>query len=203
MNNVAIAKAWSVTLAVGVAAIGIPIAAPAEELLSAKDALARAFPKPIEVRSQWVALSDDQIEQIKDGTVMRTVPKVLQYHVVRSGAANAGRASTTNNGEVIGYAITHTVAGKHGPIRLLIATSPQLAVLRAEILASQERRGHSVRRQSFLSQFNGKSPGDGFHLRSDIDGITGATVSSRAVARGVREALLMLSVLTPGIEKEL
>jgi electron transport complex protein RnfG len=96
---------------------------------------------------------------------------------------------------VAGFAIVRTVLGKHGPIQLLVATSPGLKVIRTEILSFNERRGRAVRKQSFLSQFEGKGPADAPARRKEVDGVTGATVSSRAVAQGVRDALDVLSVI--------
>ncbi len=182
-------KTWRTGLAVLTAAIGVPIAASAEELLSEKDALKHAFPEATAVSSQWTALTSNQMARIGRTIKGPQVPTVLQYH------------TATTNGDATGYAIVHTVAGKHGPIRLLVATTPELAVRRTEILAFRERRGQPVRDRSFLSQFAGKTLADGFALRSDIDGVTGATISSRAVAQGVREALVFLGVLTDQTEE--
>jgi hypothetical protein len=186
---------WSVPVSVAIAAIVASIAAQAEELPSEKDALKRIFSEPIAVSSHWVPLSSNQTAWIEARTGMRDVPTVLRYYTVRLTTAKTGQSNTTND-IASGYAVVHTVAGKHGPIRLIVAATPELAVIHTDILAFHERRGGAVRQRSFLSQFNGKNLGDALALHADIDGVTGATASSRAVARGVREALLMLSVLT-------
>jgi len=202
MNNRFMSKKrWRVSVSVAIAAIAAPIAAQAEELLSEKDALMRVFQEPAEVSSQWIALSSNQMAQIKARTGMRDVPTVLRYCAVRSTTARTGESAITND-TVCGYTLVHTVDGKHGPIRLMVAVTPELVVIRTEILAFREQRGRSVREQTFLSQFTGKTPADTFVLRSDIDGVTGATVSSHAVAQGVREALIFLSVLTTADNKD-
>jgi electron transport complex protein RnfG len=174
---------WFLVASALAGAAMLPMAAPAEELSSLKDALARAFPLPVKMMSEWVALAPDQVSRIKVGRERAHVPNVAEYHIAE------------NDGRVAGFAIVRTVLGKHGPIQLLVATSPGLKVIRTEILSFNERRGRAVRKQSFLSQFEGKGPADAPARRKEVDGVTGATVSSRAVAQGVRDALDVLSVI--------
>ncbi len=159
----------------------------AEASMSFEDALARAFSKPARAASRWAALSPDQVARITDVCGLRDVPNVQQYHIV------------TRHDKVVGYAIVRTVSGKHGPIQLLVAISPDLAVIRTEILSLHERRGRPVRKQSFLAQFEGKTPAHAYALCKEVDGITGATISSRAVVQGVREALTVLSVIKESV----
>ncbi len=46
----------------------------------------------------------------------------------------------------------------------------------------------------FLAQFEGKSPGSPLTFGKDIDGVTGATISSRAISKGVRQGMDMASL---------
>jgi Na+-translocating ferredoxin:NAD+ oxidoreductase RnfG subunit len=167
-------------LLAGAAWAVLPMAASAKELLSVKDALVGAFPAATQRTAQWVALSSNQVGRIKATSAQRRIPNVLQYYTAMT------------DGLVTGYAVVHAVPGKHGPIRLLVATTPELAVVRTVILSFHERRGRSIRKQSFLSQFVGKTLAGSGTQRADVDGITGATISSRAVAQGVVEALALL-----------
>ena len=135
------------------------------------------------VTSRRVVLSSNHVAQLKAANGLRHIPATLQYHT----------AST--NGAVTGYAVVHTVFGKHGPIKLMVATDHRLVVTHTEILWFREQRGRPVRRQAFLSQFLGKTVEGGSTARWKINAITGATISSRAVARGVKEALTCLGVV--------
>jgi hypothetical protein len=48
-----------------------------------------------------------------------------------------------------------------------------------------------VKEQRFLSQFRGKQSSDPIRVNQDIVNYTGATLSSYAIARGVRRALAL------------
>jgi Na+-translocating ferredoxin:NAD+ oxidoreductase RnfG subunit len=45
-----------------------------------------------------------------------------------------------------------------------------------------------VKDQAFLKQFVGKTVASGFQVGKDIDGISGATISSKAVSEALRKA---------------
>jgi len=158
----------------------------AEELLSKDEAIAQAFPKPIAVEMKMAAVSSGQIERISKTLGVADVPRVLKYY------------EATTNGVIVGYALINRVQGKHGPITFLVAMDSAMAIDSVSILALKEQRGRLVRRRSFLSQFTGKKMPDKMRVHSDIRGITGATISSRAVASGVRRAVACMTVVLEG-----
>ena len=101
----------------------------------------------------------------------------------------------------MGYAVIDSAPGKHGPIRFMVAVNPDMTVGSVSILTLQERRGRPVKEHSFLSQFAGKKMSDKFRINSDIQGVTGATISSRAVAGGVKKVVACATVLLGGKEE--
>ena len=90
-----------------------------------------------------------------------------------------------------GAAFTAEQGGFNGPIRFLVVLDEELAVKHIEILEHQEDPGLGalITRTEFLDQFIGKKEDSGFSLGTDLDGVTGATISSRSFAAGVRRAL--------------
>ena len=62
-------------------------------------------------------------------------------------------------------------------------------ILQVSILAYRESRGGEVRHASFLKQYQGASLQQDAQLNKTIDGISGATLSVRAVGRMARLAL--------------
>lgn len=88
--------------------------------------------------------------------------------------------------------------GKHSPFDFLVGLDDKLAVKGIVIMTYREARGGEVRRSRFLKQFAGKTPGDPVSLNRDIIGIAGATLSSRAVTRGVRKTLWWAHEIWPG-----
>ena len=99
--------------------------------------------------------------------------------------------------ELVGYAfLTPDVpperVGYSGPIDALVGIDLRGVVTGMRVVWYYEsymsQMGDFLRREGFQEQFSGKSIGDAFLVRSDIQGISRATVSSRAVSRGVRDA---------------
>jgi hypothetical protein len=78
--------------------------------------------------------------------------------------------------------------GKDKPITLGVSVSGK-QIERVEVLAFRESRGGEIRYPFFTRQFNGLTLADDGYLSQPIDGITGATLSVRAVERVARLAL--------------
>ena len=98
-------------------------------------------------------------------------------------------------GAVLGLVVTVAPRGYAGPIGMTIGIAPDGAVAGLAIskLDQTETPGLGVKVTSpaFRDQFRGKGA-DAVRLKKDggtVDAITAATISSRAVANGVRDAL--------------
>ena len=88
----------------------------------------------------------------------------------------------------VGYCVEVVVAGFGGDLELMVGYDAQGRILGVRVVAHSETPGlgENVKNDSFLSQFEGK---DGeMTLGSDLDAISGATISSRAVTSGVNLA---------------
>ena len=89
-----------------------------------------------------------------------------------------------------GYVIGTTTAGYAGPIRMLIGVSDDGYVTGLQVRAMEETFGLGAEALSdweFLSQFL-RNEGDA-EVGTNIDAITGATVTSKAIARSVNSAV--------------
>lgn len=96
-----------------------------------------------------------------------------------------------------GYAIEVAPTGFGGEIRMMVGISPKGTVLGVSIISHTETAGlgavagaNSVKGQTFRSQFNDTEgvlavTKDG----GEIDALSGATITSRAVTQGVNAAL--------------
>jgi NosR/NirI family nitrous oxide reductase transcriptional regulator len=106
--------------------------------------------------------------------------------------------STSNGGrELLGYVfLTADVPpeerGFSAPIPMLVGVDLNNQLTGMKILNYVESYtntlGDFLADPVFQGQFAGKSIADDFRLNSDIDGIAGATVSTFAITRGIREA---------------
>ena len=94
---------------------------------------------------------------------------------------------------IAGYTILTSGNGYSGAINMLIGINPDYTIKDIAILSQTETPGLGSRitEREFTDQFAGLSP-DEIELSRDggsIDAITGATISSRAVADAVREEM--------------
>ncbi|MEK6776511.1 MAG: FMN-binding protein [bacterium] len=146
----------------------------AEVYLTQEQALKIAFPKAEEIET--VTLSLDQELKIRIEKRAQTPVRFSEIPVY------IGKTQ----GRPIGYAMIHDVKGKARPITYMVVINPQGRVERVEILAYRESHGYEVRYPSFLKQFFGKLLADPIRIKRDIQNISGATISCRAIADGVR-----------------
>jgi electron transport complex protein RnfG len=97
-----------------------------------------------------------------------------------------------------GYAIIDDQLGQHQPITFATKLSPTAVVERVEIVAYREPRGDEVRDPRFRDQFIGKTARDPLRLNRDIDAVSGATISSAAMAVAVRRAAVLVEEIMLG-----
>jgi thiamine biosynthesis lipoprotein len=96
-----------------------------------------------------------------------------------------------------GYAVVLNEIGKSEPITFMVGMTPDGKVAEVAIMVFRENRGWEVKEKRFLNQFRGKTAKSSIRVNEDILNYTGATLSSKAVARGVKRALLLLDTFYP------
>jgi electron transport complex protein RnfG len=111
------------------------------------------------------------------------------------------------DGEVVAYIVPAESKGYAGAIEMLVAVSPDLKVLKYSILESKETPGlgDKAKEPLFADQFIGK---DAEHLevtkdpnkKDLIQAISGSTITSRAVTKGIKEALEEVTAFVQGGE---
>lgn len=95
---------------------------------------------------------------------------------------------------VDGYAVIDEEMGQHLPITFGVKISPEGKVERLEVMVYREGYGDEIREGRFRRQFEGKSQRDDIRFGSDVVAISGATISSKAMAVGVRRAVVLATV---------
>ena len=97
----------------------------------------------------------------------------------------------TRQGSLIGFAVPATRRGYSSEINLLAGININGQIAGLKVLSQNETPGLGVNilKPSFLEQFNDKTINDPLVPKKDIDAITGATISTRAVCEAVRQAL--------------
>lgn len=94
-------------------------------------------------------------------------------------------------GKIDGYALIDNEIGKTEPITFITAITPDGHVKAVEIMVYRESHGGAVKEKGFVKQYKGKSAANPVRVGQDIKNVTGATLSSRAVTRGVKRALTL------------
>ena len=104
-----------------------------------------------------------------------------------------------SSGELVGYAFTASGGGYQGTIRLMVGAGKNLREVKGiQILESSETPGlgGKIRGESFKSQFRGLQVSNSIGLvkseepeKGEIQAITGATISSRAVVNIINKEL--------------
>ena len=89
------------------------------------------------------------------------------------------------------YALTLDEIGKTEPITFTVGLDASGKVKDVILLVFRESRGAEVRDPRFLKQFRGKTHRDKVRIYRDILNYAGATLSSQALARGVRKTLAL------------
>ena len=101
-------------------------------------------------------------------------------------------------GDVLGYAIKTAAKGYGGDVICVVGFAPDGKVIGLSVTAPDETPGlgSNVQKHDFTEQFLGKS--DAPILGEDVDAVTSATYSSRAVTAAVAAAMAQLETLTKG-----
>jgi len=94
--------------------------------------------------------------------------------------------------QVDGYALFDREIGQHEYIDFATFFDCDGRVTRVEVVAYREPYGDGIRSKRFRKQFVGKEAASGFKPGHDIDVISGATLSARAMAKAVKRATLLL-----------
>ena len=96
-------------------------------------------------------------------------------------------------GALLGFAQVRNVKGKDQPITYLVAIDSANALKDVDVLVYREPYGGEVAYEPWRKQFRGKTTAAPLQVGKDIKNISGATISSNSVTRGVRQALAELT----------
>ena len=150
--------------------------AAAKVLMSQKDALALAFPESVKVERRTAFLTDAQASAVEKDAQSKLDSRVWTYYVGTSSRGVAGTA----------YFESHKVRTMNETF--MVVVDPDATVRFIEILSFAEPDEYLAPKK-WLSQFAGKQLNDDLLIRRGLRNITGASITSEAVTRGVRRIL--------------
>ncbi len=164
-------------------------------------------------------LTKDKIAEIKGGKTVESLKEVaatadkfpkLDITDAMLGAASAQGATLTEayevqtGGEHAGYAFKIETAGSQGTIEMIVGVDADNAVTGVSIVSNSETSGIGSKVMGnealpsgvgVLDQFKGMSGAGSLAVGSNVEAITGATVSSKGVTKGVNAALAVAEAL--------
>ncbi|HMG35989.1 MAG TPA: FMN-binding protein [Blastocatellia bacterium] len=174
-----------VVIAGGALGLGFPASVFGQErvYLTEDRALKVIFPNAKTIVKDEKELSSAQLVQVERslGVRLRSSKQIVYRGV--SGDATEG------------YAMILNEIGKEQFITFIVGISGDFRIQRVALMVFRESRGWEVEDPRFTNQFRGKSSRDRLLIGSDIIGVTGATLSSRAFCRGAKKALLICEAL--------
>lgn len=96
-------------------------------------------------------------------------------------------------GAPAGYALIDEQNGQHEPITFGVKLRVDATIERIEVMVYREAYGDGVRAESFRGQFTGLSFRAPMRAGKEIRIVSGATISTRALAVGARRASVLLA----------
>lgn len=102
----------------------------------------------------------------------------------------------------VGAVMLAAGTGYGGPVNLLVSIDVNAKVQTVRVGDNKETAGIGTKvtqNTSFLAQFINKSPTDKLTVGQDINAVSGATITSRAVTAGVKQALANFQVHLMGL----
>ncbi len=145
-------------------------------LLAACVATEPAAPRLDHLRTVFPSADRADPVELERGCPRRCV--VLQLH--------------STEGNVVGHVVTQRLTSRSGRFTISTHLGPDHRIRRVEVLTYAGERGRGVCSPSFIGQFVDKGPDDPLRVGTDVDAVTGATLSSRTLTEGVRHALHLL-----------
>jgi len=151
-----------------------------------KDAALALFFPGLAVQRQTLFLDEEQVATIQSRAKAVVESRIITYYVARRQEG------------IEGYAFLETNTVRTMPETFLVVVRPDSTVAGVELLAFHEPTDY-LPSARWLSSFVGQELSDRLWVKRDIPNITGATLSSQAITRGVRKAMALFELVA---EKE-
>ena len=141
---------------------------------------------------------------VSDPTVFQAVEAIPQ-EAVDAAASYGGTLTELYDGQGAGYVLKVVASGSQGNIEMMVGVDGDGVVTGVSIVDNSETAGIGSKVMEneplasgtgVLDQFAGKSAADGtLAVGTNVEAITGATVSTRGVTTGVNAALAAVAAL--------
>jgi len=143
-------------------------------------AISKTFPNT-KTTTMNIRLTAKQIAAIET-TLMATLPtpNITIYQFNRQD-------------ETVGYGMVTNQIGKYKPITFFVGVNPEFQIEGVVVMVYREGYGSNVRKKRFVRQFKGKTMKAPLAVNHDITTVSGATLSSYAIANGTKRVLAIIN----------
>ena len=146
-------------------------------VLSRDQVLKNAFPLAENFDRQVIRLSDEQMKKLSKESGQKISSRFVTVYIAKKEDEN------------LGYGFIGYTKGKSSFIKYFVAITPDGKIHSIEIMSYRGEKGSEVRQEIFKNQFIGKSVDNNINVGSDISAISGATISSQAITKGIRKIM--------------
>jgi hypothetical protein len=182
----ALAATW---LAAGIA-LSFPTQSAAKVFYARDEMLAVAFPDADRVEPKDYILTPEQKSEIERRSKTPLESSLFTIYTGRK------------EGRILGWAILDTHVVRTLPETFLVVIAPDGSVAAIHVLAFYEPLEYLPGKR-WLSQLRGRRLSEDLRVGAELAGITGSTLTSRAVVGGVRRALAAYEVLVDRCDSSL
>mgnify|MGYP000288511892 CR=1 FL=1 len=99
------------------------------------------------------------------------------------------------NEELLGYVFVDQAPSKTAKFDYLVVFNSKLEIINSKVLVYREEYGGEIGSKRWLKQFLGKTGNDRVDHESNIDGISGATISVRSMTMAMDNLLQTIGIL--------
>ncbi len=149
--------------------------------------LQAGFPEADSFSRKVFRLKDNQKEEITRATGQKITSSFVTVY------------SAQNDNQTFGYGLFDSTRGKSSLIKYFVGIKPDGQILTVEVIEYQGEKGASICRKEFKQQFAGKGISSRLMIGDDIDAMSGATISSRALTNGVRKLVHLWHAVFAGL----
>lgn len=103
--------------------------------------------------------------------------------------------SLSKNEELLGYIFVDQASSKTAKFDYLVVFNEELEIVSSKVLIYREEYGGEIGSTRWLKQFLGKTGGDRVSMKSNIDAISGATISVRSMTIAMDNLLQTIGLL--------
>lgn len=154
--------------------------------MSQEEALELAFPTATRIERATAFLDAGQIAAAEKlaGEDVEVRSGMITYYVARRGSVPLG----------VAYFDSHIV--RTMPEVVMVVVTPQSVIERIEVLRFSEPREYRAT-PAWIRQLAGKPLGDDLSLGGRVRGLSGATLTSRALTAAARRVLALHRIIAP------